>query len=1585
MKSLIRLGRKAVFPRKGLIALFYLLLGAGALVAQPITVVIQTPDGARDVCQGTTTFILTAYAEGGNLDFVDYQWTADPGMLMPLGDYAIFNNSFASTPGIYHISVTVFDSDGNSGTGQITITLKETPTVSITADGPTTFCFGESVNLIVNPINGFEYKWRRNTIDIPGATEPIYQAFESGSYRVRITAANECFSLSNAINVTVHELPEVTATNDGPVCEGEDVQLSGGPDGMVSYQWSSPSNPGFSSSLQNPVIAGITPAQAGQYTLTVTDDNGCENSATTSVVVNPLPVAPVLASASETHICAGTEGFLTLTATGGNGQTLQWFAGTCGGTPIGQGNNLVVPFPETSTTYYVLWETDDCGPSTCVSVVVSVTDPPEVSISNTPITCAGDNDATATVSIAGGTPPYSILWSNGATTPNIETLGAGTYTVTVTDAAGCIVSEEVTIIDPDELSINLESAIDPSCFGDANGEISVTISGGIPPYTLDWSNGQTEPTISGLMAGNYILTVTDSNGCISSISVTLNEPDPLTVEAVLVVHVTSSGQNTGSLTVQGFGGTEPYTYIWDHGPEGPTVQDLPAGFYTVTVTDANGCTATYSFEILEPDPIEIDINGGEAEICNPNNTGPGGVPSTYQINAIVLGGSGEFTYFWTSDPEDPSLVGQETIPNPLVSPTVTTVYTLYVADVIAPEYQFSGTITITVSPQIIANPGDDVTICHPDNGGSHMLGQVPPGSGGSGNLNYFWSAQPADPSLDGQENLANPVVSPTQTTVYTLLVYSENGCEETQEVTINVLDNPIADAGPDQSICEGQTTTLTASGGTSYLWSTGETSASIDISPTETTTYSVTVSNSCSSDTDEVTVVVNPLPVVDLGDDIEICASEGIVLDAGFFEGASYQWSTGETTQSITINEGGTYSVTVTFISSGCSSFDQIDISFLPIPLADAGVDQTICLGETIVLGPIDPVPSPTSTFFWTSVPPDPSLTEPTISNPTVSPTVTTVYTLVETYLDTGCHNENSVTITVVGEAPDAGEDQTICQGEQVTLGPETINPGSTYYWTSSNPDEVFDDQVPNPVVTPQITTTYTLFEVVGECTFSDSVTITVNPSPEADAGADKEICFGESVMIGPDEFTPSPTSIYLWTSVPHDTSISDPTISNPIVSPQVTTVYTLVETFMQTGCSNQNSITVTVHELPEVLIGEDATICEGESINIGHSEASQDYTYAWSSDPAGFESSESNPMVSPTVTTTYFVTVTSAQGCEDSGQVTITVQPAPVAQVSDDIVFCSESEIEPVHIGGAEVEGYTYQWTSEPEGFESNDANPLVIFEGTTPVTYFLTVTNQYGCTTQYSVTISLSDLMMTTENPDICDDEETLFLAGYVTVTGGTPPYSFRWFDDDSNLLSATPNFIAVAPFFNSYVVEVIDADGCMRMATLDVTLRPAPLVELQVSPPGTAYFGQTITFTAIPPTHDSYDFYVDGLLVQSGTSNIFRSSELKNGQIVYVVATLDGCTGASEPFTVSISGLPNAFTPDGDGINDIFGKDHDLIIFNRWGQLVYEGREGWDGKHNGRDVSPGTYYYILEIVDHNNQTTTLKGSITVIRQRE
>ena len=1398
MKSIFSNDFKTGSSRLGIISFLCLLFCTTAVFGQPITVLIQTPDGAREVCQGPSSFILTASAQGGNQEFVTYTWSASPGMITPVGDYAIFNNSFSAIPGNYVISVTVLDSYGNSGTGSITITLKATPTASITANGPTTFCLGESVTLTASPANSFQYLWRRGITDISGADQPNYTATEDGNYRVRITAENGCFSLSNIIAVTVNPLPDVSASNNGPVCEGQSVQLTGGPSGLASYSWTSPTNPGFSSNLQNPVISNITSVQAGTYTLTVTDANGCRNTASTLVVVNPVPTPPVSASASQTNICSGLSGQLTLTANGGSGQLLRWFQGSCGGTEIGQGNNISVAFPTVTTTYFVRWETAECGQSVCASVTVNVTQAPILNTSSTPISCAGLANGTATVNISGGTPPYSILWNTGATTASISNLAQGTYTVTVTDVAGCIVSRDVTVSEPEPIVLTFTNVEVPKCNGGADGRATVVVNGGTPPFSYLWSNGQTTQTATALAAGTYQVTVTDQAGCIESASITINPPPVLAINTVSLTHVLCHGQSTGAVRVVAINGTEPYTYLWNTGQSGPELINIPAGTYSVTATDANGCQAILSIVINQTPPL-------------------------------------------------------------------------------------------------------------------------------------------------------------------------------------------IVSAGADQTICTGQSATLTGTGANTYVWSTGETTASIEVAPLVTTTYSVTGTTECGQATAQVTVFVNESHVVNLGNDVEVCQGPQLTIDAGAFANVSYLWSTGDISRTITVTTTGIYWVRVTNTGNGCIGSDTIAVIINPLPPAETGPNQTLCFGQEIRLGPTNPPPSPTSTYMWTSVPPDPSLVQPTISNPTVRPLVTTVYTLVETYLNTGCQNTRSVTITLVGAAPDPGPNQTICQGQSVTIGPATPNPGSTYYWTSSNPNEVFDWQIPNPVVTPQITTTYTIHEVAGQCTFTATVTITVNPAPQANAGTDKQICRGETIMIGPEVFVPNPASTYLWTSVPPDASISNPAISNPLVRPLVTTVYTLIETFTATGCSRQNSITVTVNEIPVALVASDATICQGTSINIGSPNAPQALTYQWTSVPAGFLSNLSNPQVSPTVTTTYYLEVTTAAGCKGFAEVTITVNPAPVPNVSPDILFCSQAEVQPVNIGGAPVAGLVYSWTSNPPGFSSNEANPLVTLTGTSPVTYILTATNQFGCAAVFTVRVSISDLRVVTVNPSLCENEASLNLGSLATVSGGKPPYTYRWTDPAGNQLSTTSNFVASPPFFNSYRLQVTDADGCSRTQTINLVLWPAPIVQLLVNPTGTAFIGQIVTITALPAGFLNYEFFVDGVSVQSGNSNFYSSYMLRNGQVVAVRATtVDGCSSTAQPVTMVISGLPNAFTPDGDGINDTFGRGYQLVIFNRWGQTVYQGTEGWDGKHNGRNVSPGTYYYILEVDYENDEKTVLKGSVTVIRHR-
>jgi len=1423
------------------------LINIGIAGANPISVVIQTPDGSREVCQGTSTFILSAVATGGSMNFVNYVWTGPPGSITPMGmgDYAIFNNSMAATPGTYNIGVTVFDNENNSGSATITITLLETPLVTISAGGPTMFCMGGSVLLSSSITTGLAFQWRRNLLDIPGTNQPTFSASQSGIYRLRVTSGAGCSSLSNAIPVTVHDLPVATASSNAPLCEGSTLELYGGPPGMT-YSWSSPTNPVFTSTLQNPVIPSITPAMAGEYVLVVTDGNNCQGTASVQVAVDATPTPPTTASASITQICSGATGNLTLTASGGSGQVLRWYSGSCGGVLVGSGNNLVIPFPASTTTYFASWESGTCGLSACASVTVMVEDPPVLQIIYTPVSCNGFNDGEATVLISGGFPPYSISWNTGATTPIISNLIAGTYTVTVTDDAGCSSTASVTLIDPIPLTANFINLINPICAGSSTGSATVQASGGTPPYSFLWSNWQTTATATGLSAGNHQVVVTDNNGCNVTATVTLSDPIPIVVNATTLVHVATFGMSTGQLTVEAVNGTAPYSYAWAHGPTGPTLTNLPAGFYTVTVTDVNGCRAVATFEIRQPAPVIITVNGGTGRICNPANRVPGSDFS--QISTVVTGGSGTFTYLWSSVPADPSLVGQTNIANPRVSPLVTTTYNLVVEDVAAPGIQYFASITITVSNPVFAIPGAHANMCHPLNGGSQILGASPPASGGSGVFTYLWSSVPTDPTLVGQATNPNPLVAPNQTTIYTLTVTDSEGCVQTGQVTITV--RPALD------------------------------------------------------------VVVNPSnPVI-------------------------------------------------------CNPLNYGEVRL-----------------HAVVSGGTGPF-----VYSWS---PALGLSNPAIPYPIAHPSVTTTYTVIVTDAN-GCSDFASTTITVLSALnANAGLDRTVCHSQTVILGGTPAasggtGPGFTYLWSPAA--GLNNPTLPNPTLVATTTQIFTLQVTDGQgCIDTDQVTITVNPVVLADAGPDIDLCLGESAIIGPGSVIPGPVRSYAWTSAPPDPSISNPNISNPTVSPTITTVYLLTVTDLTTGCTNRDTVWVTVHADPSVVIISDSAICLGQSINIGNPLDPPGLTYSWWSSPPGFTSILANPTVTPTTTTTYFVRVLNAYGCEATGQVTITVNPIPFALVANDTVFCNVAQIVPLAIGGPPVANHTYSWTSNPPGFTANIANPIVTFAGTTPIVYHLVVTNQFNCTARDSVRISLSDLVLNASDPLVCQDAGQVNLGDEVSLTGGVGPFVYHWFDPLNNLLFTGQYFVAQPPYLPFYRVRVTDNNLCSATGNITIQLLPDPVVDLVLNPQGRVYLGQNITLSAFPSDLANYDFFVDGVLVQSGTLNSFSSKDLTNGQEVYVVATTAfGCLVTSNTVILTISPFPNAFTPDGDGINDLFGAGLHLTIFNRWGLLVYEGTNGWDGTHNGRNVSPGTYYYIWRPDGVNDPGSAFRGSVTVIRNR-
>jgi hypothetical protein len=451
--------------------------------------------------------------------------------------------------------------------------------------------------------------------------------------------------------------------------------------------------------------------------------------------------------------------------------------------------------------------------------------------------------------------------------------------------------------------------------------------------------------------------------------------------------------------------------------------------------------------------------------------------------------------------------------------------------------------------------------------------------------------------------LANPTASPAATTTYTVTVTDALGNQGTNSMTVTVHPNPTADAGPDAAICAGGSTTIggspTASGGTppyTYSWSPA-------------------------TGLDDPTLA-NPTA------------------------------SPAATT---------TYTVTVTD-ENGCEGSDSMTLTVNPNPTADAGPDVTINEGDSTVIGgsPTGSGGTPPYTYSWS---PTTGLDDPTLPNPTASPLATTTYTVTVTDAN-GCEDTDSMTVTVITvEVPtaDAGPDASICEGGSVVIGGDPTAMGGTPPYTYSwSPTTGLDDPtLANPTASPAVTTTYTVTvtDSNGE-TDSDEMTVTVNPNPTADAGADAVICAGESTTIGgnPTGSGGTPPYMYSWSPT---AGLDDPTLANPTATPTETTTYTVTVTDAN-GCQDADDVTVTVNPNPVADAGPNASILPGESVIIGGSPTASGgtppYTYLWSPAMGLDDPTLPNPTASPAATTTYTVTVTDANGCQDTDAMTVTV-----------------------------------------------------------------------------------------------------------------------------------------------------------------------------------------------------------------------------------------------------------------------------------------------------------------------------------------
>lgn len=642
---------------------------------------------------------------------------------------------------------------------------------------------------IVAPTGGEEpytYNWSN------GGTADNISA-PAGTYSVTITDNLGCQeNTSVTINSSTLTIASTTGVNDAN-CTTADGGASVTPSNGIApytYAWS---NGGTASSISN-----LTP---GNYTVTITDSKGCTGTNTAVVGTNTVILTSTVSTTAA--ICAASNGSASVTVT--NGTSPYTYLWSNGGVNAAINNVAAANYTVTIT------DSKGCVGENTATVAIGGTTLNSTT-SSTSATCAV-TDGTASVTVNNGQQPYTYAWSNSGNTASITGLTAGNYTVTVTDANGCTGSNSVSVSSSAIIIAATVSSTDATCTA-ANGSLTAVPTNGTSPYTYSWSGSQTGSTATNLTAGNYTVTITDAVGCTGATNATVTAT-VLTLSTTTNATSATCTASNGSVSVVVNNGTSPYTYAWSNGGNTDVVNNQPAGSYTVTATDANGCSATAAVDVLT-DNVTLLLTTSTTETGCTTSTGTATVDN-------VADGTSPYTYLWSNTTTD-------------VTATALAAggYQVTVTD----ANGCSATAGVTVGT--VASPTATATATDVDCSGGATGGADVTLSGAATPVTYLWSNGATTQSI---ANLAAGSYNVTAT--------DNNGCTVTASATVNE-PTALAVTASVSNATNGNNgaVNINVTGGSpaySYSWSNS--AVTEDISGLGAGTYTVTVTdnNGCTA------------------------------------------------------------------------------------------------------------------------------------------------------------------------------------------------------------------------------------------------------------------------------------------------------------------------------------------------------------------------------------------------------------------------------------------------------------------------------------------------------------------------------------------------------------------------------------------------------------------------------------------------------------------------------------------------------------------------------------------------------------------
>jgi large repetitive protein len=1566
----------------------------------------------------------------GGTGAITYSWTGGGG-------------TAAVSNGVVTGNYTVTATDANNCVITSPVLVGQTlgGTAAITASSDVT-CFNAAdgsltAGMTIGGTSPYSYSWNSS----PVQTVATAINLAPGSYTCTITDFYGCIATA-AGTITQPPVLSLNMSSNNVKCFGTATgtvsAIGSGGTAPYSYLWAT--IPSTLSTVNNVAL--------GTYSCTVTDANNCTK--TQSIVVNePTPL--VLTSTVTPANCNQANGSATVTASGGapGAYTYSWSAGS---TTNNQGSVA-------AGTYTILVTDANNCTQTLASTIPNLSGPSISISSQTNVSCFGGNDGVATATTTGGTLPYVYQWSNGNTSAIATNLSNNVYTVSVTDAAGCVASTNVNIIQPSVLTLSIIPT-QPTCFGATNGYGIASANGGTSPYTYTWTlGGGNASTSTQLGANNYGLTATDSKGCVVSSSMALVNP-PAMSASISYTNVTCFGACNATATATSLNGVGAVSYYWTGGPNPITAQTLSnicIGNYTVLATDQNSCTATANVTIIEPSALTVSIPSTGSITC------PGGTNGF--ASASPSGGTGAYTYSWL-----PS--GGNTANASSLSAGI---YTVTVKD--ANNCSVSTSTTI-VEPTPLATT---LTVTNPNcNGVCDGTGNVA-FSGGTGATTFLWQ-----PGLQSGNNVPN-LCAGNQTVTITF----NGSCVTALTFTLTEPAVLTAVATASNSNC-GQSngnTCATVGGGTlpyAFLWSNGATTLCNNNILAGAYTFTVTDAKNC-------TALAGGL-VNDISGPVVAVTSQTNITCFGLLDGAAtatisggvtpynITWtgimaSTNNTVTTNTINNpinfgDGLHLITVTD-AANCVGTASVDIT-QPTQIASAIVSFTnvSCFGlsdggaDVAVNGGTGPY-----TYTWT-----PS----NQSSATLVNTTAADYT-VQVKDSKGCLTSQPVTIVeppalVMGVTSYTDISCFGSNNGQIRTQPTGGTPGYTYSWIPAIPGN-------SGIVSGLGPNTYTLNVVDNHnCSVTKTFIIlepTVLTSTYSSLPATCGLANGSatvSILGG------TPGYNVVWNLPGNPTG---PTAT--AMQPGSGWVANVTDAH---GCIITQTVNVDAPPIP-VITGFTSTppTCFGSSngdVTINYASGTGPYTVAWSSPISQTNTSAAlTQSVAGISAGVYTATLTDSYGCVASMPTTVTQPNILVLVVDPPSTICYGQSTQLNAAGQGGTPAYSYTWSPNPfVGGGPHNVTP------TTTTIYTVSVSDTKGCQPpNKTIVISVTPpLTATGSSVALCDGKVTA-LTPNITSPGKGAPYFYAW-STGSTYTAAISSENVVANFAstpNTYTVFIDDGCSIPTTAVFTVNVNPNPVISftsnilagcapLTVTLTGTStgtdnsfgwqssfYVGnpQVITFsdtgkhtidlsvtntvTGCSNTTNRVDYiWVYPVPVASFYANPAQASILDPN--ISFVNTSEGAAGYYWDFgdPVAINGtntsiitnpshgytyvgpynvnmiatsskgckdtvmhvveimpdfaiyIPNAFTPDANGLNDIFqpmgvGIDEDryrLDIFDRWGEDVFSSttfRKGWDGsvKGSSRMAPQGVYTYKILIYDTQGNKHPFVGHVTLIKK--